>query len=601
MKLKPICSILAAVLLGTLLYIPIHSFAAEAAQQKSEQSVNSADQAKGSMQVSQSLVDVLKKLEGFSRKPYWDYQQWTVGYGTRCPDDKLEEYKKNGISDEEAEDLLFQELRSFENAVNRYAAKNNVTFKQNEFDALVSFSYNVGAGWSTDTDGTLYKLIAAGDHGPKLVHRMSLYCRAGSEYILIHRRMAEIQMYLDGIYDTDYADHFRYVFLSGAGGNVDYRPHGFDTRRPTPVLAEISAPDGKDENGHRVTYVFDGWYTQRAGGEKVEQLDDRIAKGTVLYAHWKTPSGKPVIIPEPDEGTAVKVTVQTSALNIRSGPQMYYAILETVPRGTELTVTKTITNGSKLWGQTERGWACLKDGGTLYTDYTAQVDNLLPQYGTVTEDYVNVRTGPGTGYGKEGQKMSGDRVRITEWKSDYAPGVKGHDYETAMMWGKIENGWICMRYVALDNKDGAAKVVTGLKVKDLPANLKYAQHTEMPDLTGGTLSVTYSTGETEVVEMKPEMVVEFDSSKAGKTQVTLQLDSKKVSFEVEIVSGIFGDINGDGEVTDRDAVQLLRHVLFPDLYQIQGFADFDKDGNVTDRDAVLLLRHVLFPDLYPLN
>lgn len=601
MKMKPICSILAAVLLGTLLYIPIHSFAAEASEQKREQSVKSAEQTKGAMQVSQSLVDVLKKMEGFSRKPYWDYKQWTVGYGTRCPDDKLKEYQDNGISDEEAEELLFQELRGFENAVNRYAEKNNVTFKQNEFDALVSFSYNVGAAWSTDTDGTLYNLIAAGDHGPKLVHRMSLYCRAGSEYILIHRRMAEIQMYLDGIYDRDYADHFRYVFLSGAGGKVDYRPHGFDTRRPTPVLAEISAPDGKDENGHQVTYVFDGWYTQRVGGEKVEQLDDRITKGTVLYAHWKTPSGKPVIIPEPNEGTTVKVTVQTNALNIRSGPQMYYAVLETVPKGTELTVTKTISNGSKLWGQTKRGWACLKDGDTLYTDYMVQVDNLLPQYGTVTEDYVNVRTGPGTQYEKVGQKMSGDRVQITEWKSDYAPGVGGHDHETAMMWGKVENNWICMRYVALDNMEGAAKVITGLKIKDLPANLKYAQNTEEPELAGGTLSVTYSTGETETVEMKPEMVVEFDSSKTGKTQVILQLGAKKVSFEVEIIAGVLGDLDGDGKLTAWDSIYLKWHVVFPEDYPVQYNVDFDKDGKITAWDSIYLKWHIVFPEDYPLT
>ena len=43
------------------------------------------------MKASDALVEVLKKEEGFSEKPYWDYGQYTVGYGTRCPDDMLEE------------------------------------------------------------------------------------------------------------------------------------------------------------------------------------------------------------------------------------------------------------------------------------------------------------------------------------------------------------------------------------------------------------------------------------------------------------------------------------------------------------------------------
>ena len=40
---------------------------------------------------SQEMISILKTFEGFSRHPYWDYSQWTVGYGTRVPDGKLAE------------------------------------------------------------------------------------------------------------------------------------------------------------------------------------------------------------------------------------------------------------------------------------------------------------------------------------------------------------------------------------------------------------------------------------------------------------------------------------------------------------------------------
>ena len=44
------------------------------------------------MVVSQQMIDVLKKMEGFAPRAYWDYSQWTVGYGTRCPNDMLDDY-----------------------------------------------------------------------------------------------------------------------------------------------------------------------------------------------------------------------------------------------------------------------------------------------------------------------------------------------------------------------------------------------------------------------------------------------------------------------------------------------------------------------------
>ena len=47
--------------------------------------------AASAMGVSDSLIRVLKSEEGFSAKPYWDYGQYTVVYGTRCPVDMLEE------------------------------------------------------------------------------------------------------------------------------------------------------------------------------------------------------------------------------------------------------------------------------------------------------------------------------------------------------------------------------------------------------------------------------------------------------------------------------------------------------------------------------
>ena len=49
----------------------------------------------GGMVSSQSLVDKMKAREGFSATPYWDVSHYSIGYGTTCPDDKVDYYKKN--------------------------------------------------------------------------------------------------------------------------------------------------------------------------------------------------------------------------------------------------------------------------------------------------------------------------------------------------------------------------------------------------------------------------------------------------------------------------------------------------------------------------
>jgi len=64
-----------------------------------------------------------------------------------------------------------------------------------------------------------------------------------------------------------------------------------------------------------------------------------------------------------------------------------------------------------------------------------------------------------------------------------------------------------------------------------------------------------------------------------------------------------GELNSDGAVDMNDAILLLQHSMFPELYPLDyaGDVDFTGDGVVDMNDAILLLQHSMFPELYPIN
>ena len=91
------------------------------------------------MRISDSGLILLKLFEGLELESYQDIAGiWTIGYGHTGSDVKPDMH----ISEREAEALLRRDLKSRENTVDRLV---RVALNQNEFDALVSFVYNVGS------------------------------------------------------------------------------------------------------------------------------------------------------------------------------------------------------------------------------------------------------------------------------------------------------------------------------------------------------------------------------------------------------------------------------------------------------------------------
>ena len=49
---------------------------------------------------SDAFIEVVKIWEGFKAKPYWDVNNYRIGYGTTVPKDKLEQWRETGITEE---------------------------------------------------------------------------------------------------------------------------------------------------------------------------------------------------------------------------------------------------------------------------------------------------------------------------------------------------------------------------------------------------------------------------------------------------------------------------------------------------------------------
>ena len=103
------------------------------------------------MNLSENGLNLIKKFEGCRLRSYRDVANiLTIGYGHTGPDVT----ENMQITSEEAEALLRKDVQRFERGV---ATAVKVKLNQNEFDALVSFSFNVGL--SAFGSSTLLRLL----------------------------------------------------------------------------------------------------------------------------------------------------------------------------------------------------------------------------------------------------------------------------------------------------------------------------------------------------------------------------------------------------------------------------------------------------------
>ena len=113
------------------------------------------------MRLSESGLTLIKNFEGLRLSAYKDVAGvWTIGYGsTRYHDGKTIKPGDELTDESQADALLANTLGQYVDAVNNYV---HVQLTQNQFDALVSFTYNEGTGALKYS--TLLKKLNTGDY-----------------------------------------------------------------------------------------------------------------------------------------------------------------------------------------------------------------------------------------------------------------------------------------------------------------------------------------------------------------------------------------------------------------------------------------------------
>ena len=147
------------------------------------------------MQTGTAGIELIKSFEGIRLNAYKDSAGvWTIGYGHTN-----NVYNGMTITSEEAETLLKNDLKQFEYYVNTYVS---VNINQNQFDALVSFTYNVGGG--AFKQSTLLEKLNNGDmNGAADEFGKWIYAGGIKLNGLIRRRNAERELFLKEIIERD--------------------------------------------------------------------------------------------------------------------------------------------------------------------------------------------------------------------------------------------------------------------------------------------------------------------------------------------------------------------------------------------------------------
>lgn len=139
-------------------------------------------------------ISLIKQFEGFSAKPYiCSGGAKTIGYGaTYYPNGLRVTMSDKAITEAQATTMLMNMLKTYEKSVDSFCRDD---INQNQFDALVSFAYNVGV--NALKNSTLLKKVNKNPQDVTIRNEFLKWNKANGRALkgLTNRRIAEADLY----------------------------------------------------------------------------------------------------------------------------------------------------------------------------------------------------------------------------------------------------------------------------------------------------------------------------------------------------------------------------------------------------------------------
>lgn len=241
-------------------------------------SIDTVALADGVTTYSSRIVTFLESFEGFAQNQYEDpvgSGNYFIGYGTACPKDAY----PGGVTQAQAEQMLRSYLDGTAvTELNSYLAANGATLNQNQYDALISLTYNMGGSWMGDAYriGRYVKAGLANYTPVQIVDAMGVCSHQGTKVIdgLVTRRIREAQVLLYGDYEGVNCPQYSWLVVDRSGGTLENDVYCFQTGTaygtlPAPTL------DGM---------YFAGWKVQETGN--VLKVTDTVSRNLHVVATW---------------------------------------------------------------------------------------------------------------------------------------------------------------------------------------------------------------------------------------------------------------------------------------------------------------------------
>lgn len=463
------------------------------------------------MKAGQDCIDLIKAAEGFSQYKYWDYSQWTIGYGTGVGADEY----PDGISEEEAEKLLKDAVKTYEGYVNKFADKYDIELKQNQFDALVSLSYNMGNIWSVYDDFDLKNYLIDGSEKHsflEIAKGFGEWRTAGGSVLqgLVNRREEETKLFL-----SDRTNSRSEIWRVNTESGINLRTNAGTTADKSGFMAYNTIYEVTEKK------MCDGslWGKTYSDGKEqwcVLDFSKYMVGGPIDYEGGGESTGK-------SEKWSV---TSKNGVNLREGPGLGYDSLCVLDYKTEFNVTMTVEADEHIWGKTKYN---NRDGWIALT-YAERVSEQEFEAAVLTGIYI--KSEPDKTKYNEGDMLSlagievmakysdGTEKAVTDFTIDgYQPTAGEYDVVVTYM-----------EKTAKFKVTVSEKKLKSIEIKSPPIKTVYKQGEEL-DTTGMAVEAVYDNGSRE--EITDYKISGFDST-AGTKTIEVDYKSFKDYFIVEV-------------------------------------------------------------------